>query len=384
LNGKTTLRVTSGGNLLPGFFALAVAQVDLPVLSNLYPTGTRPFEYTNALSFTVTSAGATFPSGGIKVILDGVDVSSALVITGSSSTKNVVYPALQPNSTHFATITVTNSLGHGILVTNKFDTFTQDNYMVEAEDFDYDGGQYVDPWTPGAYFGFGATTNIDFQHTTEGGEQFTYRADGLPESRVQNYTIEARDEFLNNFAIDYQLDWFGAADWANYTRVYPTGSYYAYVRSAGVGNFAMYLDQVVSGATTTNQVTRRLGQWSAAGQGQQTYQWVALTDSGGVAPAIVKLGGVSTLRITTPTGLCYPNYFMLVPAAGINLIAARSGNNITISFPTQNGANYRIFYRNDLASGTWTLLTSVVGDGSVKSVSDPVTASRRFYMVTSP
>jgi hypothetical protein len=75
---------------------------------------------------------------------------------------------------------------------------------------------------------------------------------------------------------------------------------------------------------------------------------------------------------------------MLVPAAGINLTAARSGNNITISFPTQNGANYRVFYRNDLASGTWTLLTSVVGEGSVKSVSDPVTASRRFYRVTSP
>jgi hypothetical protein len=38
LNGKETLRVTSGGNLLPGFFMLVAAQVDLPRLSNLYPT----------------------------------------------------------------------------------------------------------------------------------------------------------------------------------------------------------------------------------------------------------------------------------------------------------------------------------------------------------
>ncbi len=385
LNGKTTLRITSGGNLLPGFFALAIAQVDLPQLSNLYPTGSRPFEYTNALSFTVTSTGATFPAGGIKLILDGNDVSSALVITGSASTKNVVYPSLQPNATHFALITVTNSLGHGIQVSNRFDTFTQTNYMVEAEDFDYDGGQYVDPWTPFySYFGLGATANIDFQHVTEGGEQFPYRTDGIPESLVRNYTVEARDVFLNNSAFDYQLDWFGGSDWANYTRSYPAGNYFAYVRSAGIGNFAMYLDQVVSGAGTANQTTKRLGQWTAAGLGQQTYQWVPLTDSGGIAPALIKLGGVATLRITTPTGLCYPNYFMLVPAAGLNLSVARSGNNISITFPTQNGVSYRVFYRDDLTTGNWVQLASIVGDGTVKSISDPVTGSRRFYKVTSP
>ncbi len=84
LNGKTTLQVTSGGNLLPNFFALVVATVDLPILSGMYPTGTHPFEYTNTLSFNVATRGATFPPNGIKVNLDGFDVSSAnLVITGS-------------------------------------------------------------------------------------------------------------------------------------------------------------------------------------------------------------------------------------------------------------------------------------------------------------
>jgi len=54
--------------------------------------------------------GATFPANGIKVILDGNDVSSALVITGSASSNNVVYPTLQLNAVHTAIITVTNSL----------------------------------------------------------------------------------------------------------------------------------------------------------------------------------------------------------------------------------------------------------------------------------
>ena len=229
----------------------------------------------------------------------------------------------------------------------------------------------------------GATTNIDFQRTAEAGEQWgVYRLDGIPESLVQNYVVEARQKFLGYF--DYQLDWFGIGDWANYTDVYPTGNFYVYVRSAGLlgDPFTMDLDQVVSGAGTTSQVTQRLGQFSAVGINQQTYAWVPLTDGGLVAPVIVKLGGVSTLRISTTTGLCYPNYFMLVPASGITLSAARSGSNVSISFPTQFDAIYKVFYRADLTTGNWILLTSVLGDGTVKSVSDPTTGSQRFYKVT--
>ena len=55
--------------------------------------------------------------------LDGSDVSSSLLITGSASNQNVVFPSLQPNAIHIAIITMTNSLGHGIRVTNQFDTF---------------------------------------------------------------------------------------------------------------------------------------------------------------------------------------------------------------------------------------------------------------------
>ena len=75
---------------------------------------------------------------------------------------------------------------------------------------------------------------------------------------------------------------------------------------------------------------------------------------------------------------------MLIPATGISLTASRSGNNIVISFPTQTGATYRVFYRTDLAAGNWVLLSSVLGDGSVKSVTDASTGTRRFYKVVAP
>ena len=381
LNGQATLRVTSGGNLLPGFFMLVAAQVDLPQLSNVYPTGTHPFENTNAFSFTVTSVGATFPTNSIKLNLDGIDASSGLVISGSASTKNVVYSGLLANARHLAIITITNSLGHGISLTNSFDTFSETHYMVEAEDFDHDGGQYVTDWVPDAYEGMGATTNIDFQHTPVGGEQFTYRSDGIPEEIARDYL---RQSFIDVGGIDYHLAWFGPLDWANYTRDYPTGNFYVYVRTAGFGGYSMYLDQVVSGGGTANEVTKKLGQWGAVGRDNQTHDWVQLTDDGLVAPVVVKLGGINTLRISTTTGDCYPNYFMLVPASGISVSAARSGSNVVISFPTQAGAIYRVFYRDTLTTGNWTLLTTLLGDGTGKSAIDPATVAERFYKVVAP
>ena len=75
------------------------------------------------MSFTVTANGATIPVTGIKLTLDGTDASSGLVVGGSASARTVVYPGLLPNALHTAVITVTNSLNHGIRVTNTFDTF---------------------------------------------------------------------------------------------------------------------------------------------------------------------------------------------------------------------------------------------------------------------
>jgi hypothetical protein len=222
LNGKATLRVTSGGNLLPNFFMLTAAELDRPVLSNLYPTGKRPFEHTNALSFTVATLDAAFPSGGIQLVLDGEDVSQDLQFTGPDSARNVVYPGLQPNALHTAIIAITNSLGNGITVTNHFDTFSEDNYMVEAEDFDFNGGQFIPNWLPGDYVSLGATAEIDFQHTPFDGETYPYRPGGVPQEIAQDHI---RQLFIEWGATDYHLAWFGANDWANYTRVYPTNRF---------------------------------------------------------------------------------------------------------------------------------------------------------------
>jgi hypothetical protein len=76
---------------------------------------------------------------------------------------------------------------------------------------------------------------------------------------------------------------------------------------------------------------------------------------------------------------------MLVRTSTINVSAARSGSNIHLSFPTQTGWGYRVFYRTNLVTGSWTLLNSTAGNGSVESASDSTTGgNQRFYIVTSP
>ena len=389
LDGKETLRMSSGGNLLPTFFMLVPAEPDLPVLRNLYPTGKHPFEPTNALSFIVTTLGSTFPASGIQVLLDGFNVSSNLVISGSSSSNSVVYPYLGTNQMHSVIITVTNSLGHGIGLTNQFDTFTQSNYIVQTEDYDYNGGQFVPTadYQPDAYAAFVSVPEVDFHHTINSGEptdgsDYQYRQNGIPQESTTDYYLT-----YFNFFQDYNLYWYGGGDWANYTRDYPRGPVNLYVRTAGLGSYTMNLSKVISGFGTTNLVVQPLGQFSSIGGATiNTFGWVPLTDAGGVAPVTVDItSGTNTFQILTPTGNCYPNYFMLVPASSIRLSAAHSGNNINISFLTQTGGVYRVFYRTNLTAGSWTLLNSVLGNGSVQSVADSTAGdSVRFYKVTSP
>ena len=65
----------------------------------------------------------------------------------------------------------------------------------------------------------------------------------------------------------------------------------------------------------------------------------------------------------------------------VAITPARSGANIQLSFPTQISTSYQVLSKNDLSDAQWTLVETVPGDGSVKTVSYPATGQRRFYRV---
>jgi hypothetical protein len=71
------------------------------------------------------------------------------------------------------------------------------------------------------------------------------------------------------------------------------------------------------------------------------------------------------------------------PAPQFSLSSSVSGNQIHISFPTTSGFTYDVLSSTSLGSptGTWPTLTTVTGDGTVKSVPDTLGAGTKFYRV---
>jgi uncharacterized repeat protein (TIGR01451 family) len=52
---------------------------------------------------------------------------------------------------------------------------------------------------------------------------------------------------------------------------------------------------------------------------------------------------------------------------------------------TQNGTTYTVQYKDDLNAVNWSTLTTIIGDGSVKTFSDPgPTVPMRFYRIVTP
>ena len=155
--------------------------------------------------------------------------------------------------------------------------------------------------------------------------------------------------------------------------------------AAGGGDTTASLSRVTDGWGTPNATTNQLGTFSvrtAAGKvtascrsgivqwkpGFRHVQWLNQHLAGGPAAARAGLPDVNV------------SFFMLAPP--FQLTAAFRSPNMLLSFPTQTGFKYQVQYKSNLTDATWTALGSPVpGDGTVKSVNDLISSSRRFYTV---
>lgn len=420
LNGSpATFRSTVVGNPNINFYMLmpAVGSQN-PALIQSYPTGLHPFEPTNTFSFTIgPAAGSAITSSDIHIILNGLDMTKLMTVTaGPTNTWNCSIP-IAMNATYTAVINVTNTTSLSSKFTISFDTFSQNNFMWEAEDFDFNGGQFIDNPMPtgddtlsgtgtsatangslagNSYFGFpeGNPANagifgIDFTTvaSADNGDLYYRPFENVGTELNFDYLrqkfLDARTTTGDQTVGDFDVGWLNGGWWLNYTRTYPTGQYYVYGRLAG-GNGAFSgttLSEVTSGWGTTTQTTQLLGSFADPGAaGWQTWHWVLMADTNN-RPAIVTLGGTNTLKVTSGGNLNM-NYFMLVPAISpLTLQATVSGSNPAVSFATQAGHIYTIVYKNNLTNPTWTVLTTVTGDGTVKTVPDTTGGSQRFYKV---
>src|SRR5208282_42954 len=409
LNGQTTLRVTSGplgGGVNLNFFMLAPGTNTPPAIANIYPDGSQPFQNTNQLTFTVSSAVSTVSTNGIQVTLNGINVSSHLTFTGSPTNWQVGLPLSQGSYT--CTITATDAAGHSRIFSDTFDNFSQNNFMIEAEDYDFQNGQFIDNPIPTAPVGevlgsyYGDPNNnpanlavLDVDVTTSNtvtAETFIYRFDDMCGTELT--TDFLRTKFTNGppsvglpgVASDYDVGWWTGGSWLNYTRTFPTNNYYVYGRLAGGGPYSgTTLSLVTGGWGTTSQTTQLEGSFADPNaSGFQAWHWVPLLNTNGQM-VTMSLGGTNTIKLTSggdPTfgGNPNANYYMFVPvASAFRLSVSRTGSTISIQFPTQSGFTYTVQSSGSLNPANWLTLSSVPGDGTVKTVNDTVGGSPRFY-----
>lgn len=342
---------------------------------------------TNGFSFNVYSV-TNIPTNQVQVILDGIDVSPLLTFSGSPMNWNVSFGGLLPNHFYSGTISVTDANGDVATArVNEFDTFSQSNFMWEAEDFDFGGGNYIENPVPtpapatNSYFMEAIPAIVGTDLTTPNnvsGETFAYRNDSCGTQVAADFL---RQKYVAAGVPDYNVGWWYTGAWLNYTRSFPTNKFYIYGRLAG-GNGAYTITNslVTSGLGTPSQTTQLLGTFSGSGTDWQGWQWIPLLDTNG-QPVAVTLGGVQTFKMTSGNS-ANANFYMLVPApTPMNITARVSGSNVTVSFPTQSGVSYMVVYKDTLEDPYWKLLETVNGDGTVKSVTDASGKTQRFYRV---
>ncbi len=393
-----TIRTTSAGSQNIFFYALFPADTNQPALSGLYPDGTAMFQRTNKLAFGVTSTVGV-ATNSIVVTLNGV-VATNVVFSGSSLNWVVSVPLLL-NSPYTISVAITDIRGNTASANASFDTFSAAYYTWEAEDFDYEGGNFFDNPQTNAYAGLPAMTDVDtHQVNFAAAAPYLYRTNALAlagEGNGMSTEINGdvkRAQYLGagNPNADYSMGYFSGganatASWANYTRHYPAGSYNVYGRLASGGGVAtdLILSQVTSGWGTVNQTTNLLGTFNLGSTGWESYNFVPMRDDSGNLVTLTFNGSTNTLQLENPIGSgadVNVNFFMLVPAGSLKLTATVSGGNITISFLSQSPSSYQLLYKDNLTDLVWTPIGSpVVGDGTTKSFSQPASGVKRFYRV---
>ena len=415
--GQQTMQLSSGGGNNTAFFILVPLSGALgipPFISNLSLPAQPVFVQATNVTFSVFSLSSTIQTGHIYTYLNGVNVSSlaSYAAVGTGNTNWTVSVPVPQDQVLNLVIGATDANGLSNSTAVLFDTFGTSYFTIEAEDFDFNGGQFItNPIPTGAvtangtpqtwayaaansYFYFpsndpanAAITNVDLTTPiNDDGELFRYRPNESCGTEVTTDYLRGKFYVTNadtsvTIFNDFNVGWWDPGTWVNYTRSFPTNQYFVYGRLAsGNGAYTMTLSQVISGVGTSNQTTQLLGTFADPNPngGWQNWDWVPLTDAHG-KPVTVSLGGVATLRATSVTGQ-NANYYMFVPAIqAVNLTASISGNNILLKFPTpQTNVTYTVLYSSSLSGGSWQALSSVVGDGTTKTVTDTL-GSKQYY-----
>ncbi|MGH7989012.1 MAG: LamG-like jellyroll fold domain-containing protein, partial [Limisphaerales bacterium] len=426
-------------------FIEGVRQSSTPVvISGLTPDGSVLMDGTNKLSFTASSANG-ISTNNIKVAVDGVDISSGLAFSGSSTSWNVTYAGL-PVNTNIAAVASQTSLNAvaismqvtdnaGIVTTNSYvyDDFSPTNFTWEGEDYDFNGGQYIDnpvyqfTASPVSYYNQVGEPPIDYQDNGAGTPRVYRPGDAVETEYSYGTGVNGgnsigemmRQKILDAFALDPTIEdvdmgYFdggsgaGLPNLVNYTRTYPTGTFNIFIRAANGsgGVIGSTLSQVTSGWGTYPQTTTNLGTFSFNNTGGwESYNWIPLRDSSGNLVKI-NLAGTNTFQLTAGNNGGGNVNFLMLTLANTNLPAISgiypNGTNMFQPYPTfsftasspagvtinTNSINVQFTVTNLLGQGFVTNLTAtngltITGTATSRNVSSVLSTNSTYTAVIS-
>jgi GLEYA domain-containing protein len=339
--------------------------------------------YDSPVAVTLEDGETAVDTTTVKLWVDGTLVAPIVSKTGTT-TKINYSPASNwtVNTNHNITL---EFLDRTVNWTFQVENHPTATFFIEAEDFNYGGGQTqpaanIMPYYGGAYAGLTAVSNVDYYRSGNDNHGAWYRqfpnAGQDPVPMQINHDL---DRGVNELVANQRIGWVGSVQWYNYTRTFPGSNIYnvyaglSQGNGAGTSPHARYgVFQIVdspTAPTVTNSVgvfddvaTGAYGQNGGVGQGAGL---VPMTDGNGNMVAL-PLAGTQTLRayfpssstnetvtingnvIHTHTGSGDFDFLMFVPATASipthTVSAAMVGGKATITFtgtlfasPTVNG-----------------------------------------------
>lgn len=375
-------------------------------ISSVTPgVGAQDQDATTKIGAVMVDGSNKISPSSVKMTLDGADLKATATKAGDTTTATVaqISPFVE-GSKHTLTLTYSDSSTPPATRTVSWDfstkisetTFVAGTLFIEAEDFNFDKGNYlknVPIGMTGKYAGGdykdkgngkdatgpadGTDLGVDYFEVGKGSDQAIYRPEtGVEAGKTDNAGI-GFSRGLFDVTVNHVIGWNDAGDWYNYTRQFPepAKNYNVYARlSSGGADEAAELAEITGGAKTPTQTKVKLGTFKAkATGGWETFHIVQLKDDAG-NPAAVNLGGERTVRFTTLPGNLDFDYLAFVLAAAAPSVGKfssikLSGTNITIEWTgggtLQEAAD---------VTGPW---ADVAGATSPRALT--VSGNRKFY-----
>jgi hypothetical protein len=309
-----------------------------PVLLNVTPAfGAAFVDPTVAgVSFQVWSPFSGVATNAITLTLNSVTISNGLAFAGSATNwlVNTTIP-LQANIIYAGSITVTDLNGNVTSQTLSFNTWSQDLLFIEAEDYNFFGGNFIPGNVPdeygGAEDGLGAlSTNayafsgVDaFKPLAPDGGTNVYRPQDSGRVDVNTNADTPRPIYAEQNLPDYSLVSIQAGEWEDYTRLFSNVAAVVYARMSPVsGGGAMLLEELAAPASYNfPQPRAALGTFVCPPNtaSPASYANVPLADCFG-NPVVLQLNGTNTLRATCLSIGYDVNYLLFLPVTNTALL----------------------------------------------------------------